>query len=175
MSEYLVITALGNDRPGVVNDLSETILDTGCSIDDSRMMVLGGEFAIILMLSGNSDAIEKLNNEKEELEVKTGLKIISKLTQPRATAANALLYEVDVVSMDEPGIVHHVTEFFSRQKINIQSLTTDSYAAAHTGTPMFSMKMTIEVPAGLSISELKQEFADLCDKYNFDGSMLPER
>jgi len=175
MSEYFVITALGNDRPGVVNDLSETILDTGCSIDDSRMMVLGGEFAIILMLSGNSDAIEKLNNEKEELEVKTGLKIISKLTQPRATASNALLYEVDVISMDEPGIVHHVTEFFSRQKINIQSLTTDSYAAAHTGTPMFSMKMTIEVPASLSISELKQQFADLCDKYNFDGSMFPER
>ena len=174
MREYLVITALGADRPGVVNDLSETILETGCNIDDSRMMLLGGEFAIILMLSGHSKAIEKLYNEKEKLEEKTGLKIISKLTQPRETTSTTLLYNIEITSMDEPGIVHHVTEFFSRQKINIQSLTTDSYAAAHTGTPMFSMKVAIEVPTSFSISKLKQNFSDLCDEYNFDGSMHPE-
>jgi len=175
MREYLVITALGADRPGVVNDLSETILETGCNIDDSRMMLLGGEFAIILMLSGDGEAVEKLNNEKEKLEEKTGLKIISKLTQPRETTSNLLLYDVEITSMDEPGIVHHVTEFFSRQNINIQSLTTDSYAAAHTGTPMFSMKLLIEVPASFSVSKLKQEFSNLCDEYNFDGGMHAEK
>ncbi len=174
MPEYLVITALGADRPGVVNDLSETILETGCSIDDSRMMVLGGEFAIILMVSGNAEAIEKLEQKKEALEEKTGLTVISKRTQPKPAAADALLYDVEIVSMDEPGIVHHVTEFFSRQNINIRSLTTDSYAAPHTGTPMFSMQLTIEVPANTPISELKQKFSDLCDAHNFDGSMHPQ-
>ena len=43
---YLVITALGKDQPGIVNTLSKLALDSGCNITNSRMAVLGGEFAV---------------------------------------------------------------------------------------------------------------------------------
>jgi len=170
MTDYLVITALGADHPGVVNDLSATIHESGCNIDDSRMMVLGGEFAIILMLSGEAKAVDQLIKATGQIEKKTGLNVISKRTYPRSTP-NVLPYSIEIVSMDEPGIVHHVTEFFALKKINIQSLETDSYAAAHTGTPMFSMKMTIEIPDGTSISEIKKAFNQLCEEYNLDCSL----
>ena len=175
MTDYLVITALGADRPGVVNDLSATIHETGCNIDDSRMMVLGGEFAIILMLSGAASAVDQLIKATGKIEKQTGLTVISKRTQPKGSASNTLLYDVEIVSMDEPGIVHHVTDFFARHKINIQSLQTDSYAAPHTGTAMFSMHLAIEVPASHPISQLKTEFGELCDTYNFDGALKVEK
>ncbi|MCG8010360.1 MAG: hypothetical protein JAY64_01475, partial [Candidatus Thiodiazotropha weberae] len=41
---FLVISALGKDQPGIVKNLSKKILDEGCNITDSRMTVLGGEF-----------------------------------------------------------------------------------------------------------------------------------
>lgn len=175
MTDFLVITALGADRPGVVNDLSATILETNCNIDDSRMMLLGGEFAIILMLSGEASAIDQLIKATGKIEKKTGLTVISKRTQPKTSSSGTLLYKVEIVSMDEPGIVHHVTDFFAQREINIQALQTDSYSAPHTGTPMFSMQLLVEIPTHQPISELKHTFADLCDEYNFDGSMTVEK
>ena len=47
MDNYIAISAVGQDRPGIVNELSRAILEYGCNIVDSRMTVLGGEFAII--------------------------------------------------------------------------------------------------------------------------------
>ena len=48
---YLVISAQGKDRPGIVNTLSKAALDSGCNITNSRMAVLGGEFALILLIN----------------------------------------------------------------------------------------------------------------------------
>jgi glycine cleavage system transcriptional repressor len=171
MKDYLVITALGSDRPGVVNDLSEIIAQSGCSIDDSRMMILGGEFAIILMISGASEKIEHLLQQQAQLESKTGLTVISKKTRARSSSGAMRDYHAEIVAMDEPGIVHHVTEFFYARNINIHSLNTESFSAPHTGTAMFAMEMELEIPANVSINELKQAFNILCEHYNFDGSL----
>ena len=46
METYLVVSALGEDRPGLVKELAVNIAESGCSIKDSRMVVLGSEFAI---------------------------------------------------------------------------------------------------------------------------------
>ena len=77
---YLVISALGKDRPGIVDKLSRTILDEGCNIVDSRMTVLGGEFAIMLMVDGNWNNLTKLEDAVPELENKLGLTIIARRT-----------------------------------------------------------------------------------------------
>jgi glycine cleavage system transcriptional repressor len=50
---YLVISALGEDHPGTRQRPVPRILEQGCNIEDSRMTVLGGEFAAILLVEGN--------------------------------------------------------------------------------------------------------------------------
>ncbi|WP_240761755.1 glycine cleavage system protein R [Nitrosococcus wardiae] len=62
MQQHLVISAIGRDRPGLLKELSGTILDGGCHIEDSRMVLLGAEFAILLIASGSWSAVAKLNN-----------------------------------------------------------------------------------------------------------------
>ncbi len=47
MQARAVISTIGRDRPGIVNELSETVFGLGVSIEDSRMTVLGGEFAVV--------------------------------------------------------------------------------------------------------------------------------
>jgi len=68
MIKNLVISALGNDKPGLVNQLSKTILDQGGNISESRMMVLGGEFSIMLLVTGNQDCINNINSKLEEID-----------------------------------------------------------------------------------------------------------
>jgi len=60
MNKNLVISALGNDKPGIVNELSKTILDQGGNISESRMTVLGGEFAMMLLVTGSEDCIDNI-------------------------------------------------------------------------------------------------------------------
>lgn len=175
LENFLVVSAIGADKPGIVNKLSMVVLDHNCNIIDSRMTVLGGEFAIILMVSGNWDAIARLEQLLPKTAEELGLTIISKRTEARDTQKNLLPYLVEVVSMDHPGIVYNVADFFSSRNINIEDLTTGSYAAAHTGTPMFSMHMTISVPAEQHIGQLREQFSEFCDELNLDAVMEPTK
>ena len=57
LQHYLVITALGADRPGIVNTITRHVSSCGCNIEDSRLAMLGDEFTFIMLLSGSWNAI----------------------------------------------------------------------------------------------------------------------
>ena len=175
MKKYFVISALGKDRPGIVNQLSKAILDCGCNIEDSRMTVLGGEFALILMVSGHWGAITRLERQVPVLEKKLELTILARHTEPRTAVQDTVPYTVDVVAMDHPGIVHDIADFFATRDINIEELSTWTYPAAHTGAPMFSLNMTVSLPSGVHIGRLRDEFTGFCDNLNLDATIEPSR
>jgi len=170
---YLVISALGKDQPGIVDKLSKIILEDECNIVDSRMTVLGGEFAILLMVEGNWNTLTKLEDALPKQGEKLGLTVISKRTNERQSKSKTLPYAIDVVAMDHPGIVHNLANFFSERSINIEDLVTSSYAAAHTGTPMFAVHMSIGIPAEMHIAGLRDDFLEFCDAMNLDAALDP--
>jgi glycine cleavage system transcriptional repressor len=170
---FLVISALGADHPGLVNDLSRTILEQGCNIEDSRMTVLGGEFAAILLVEGKWNTLAKVENALPELQRTLGMTIVSKRTGQRERSTETVPYAVDVIAMDHPGIVNNLAGFFAERQINIEDLATNTYAAAHTGTPMFAVHMTVGIPASTHIATLREEFMDYCDGLNLDAVLEP--
>lgn len=171
---YLVISALGADRPGIVDQLSRAVYELDCNIADSRMTVLGGEFAILLLVQGPWNKLARLEDQIEELQQDLELTIICKRTERREPGKKNLLpYMVDVVSLDHPGIVYSLASFFSRRNINIEDMSTTSYAAAHTGTPMFNVHMSVGIPADIHIAALREEFMDFCDSMNLDAVLEP--
>ena len=173
MTNYLVISAIGDDQPGTVAKLSKTIYEHECNIEDSRMSVLGGTFALIQLVSGKWNNLAKLESALTNLQTQLNLSILTRRTQQRETHRPVMPYSIDVVSLDHPGIVNFLAGFFARRGINIQDMITSTYKAAHTATPMISIRMFIEVPADLHIAQLREEFLDLCDEQNFDGVMDP--
>jgi glycine cleavage system transcriptional repressor len=172
-ANYLVISALGKDRPGIVKALSKKILDGGCNIADSRMTVLGGEFAILLLVEGQWNTLAKLENAISEMESELNLTILAKRTERREHSSNLLPYMIEVVAMDHPGIVNQLADFFSERNINIEDMVTSSYAAAHTGTPMFSVHMSVGIPADVHLAGLRDDFMDYCDALNLDAVIEP--
>lgn len=171
MSEQLVITALGEDRPGIVDELSNALTTHDLNIEDSRMSVLGGEFAILMLVSGSRNSIETFKDETSALEGSLGMKLLVKTTHKKSETLRLAPYAVEVVSMDHPGIVRDIARFFSSRKINILDLDTSRYAAAHTGTPMFALHMTVEIAADQPIGKLRDEFIGMCDQLNLDAKM----
>lgn len=170
----LVISSIGSDQPGIVNHLAKLCAESECNIVDSRMTVLGGEFAVIMMISGDSNSVTKLEGALPALSEQLGLTTTAKRTSKRQ-ASKAFSYTVNVVALDNPGIVHEIAQFFSSQKINIDDLATGTYSAPHTGTQMFNLNMLIQVPSDTHIASLRDEFMDFCDDRNLDAAIEPQR
>jgi glycine cleavage system transcriptional repressor len=173
--EYLAITASGEDRIGLVDKFTARINDSGCNIEDSRMAVLGGQFAIIMLLSGPWNALSKLESQLADLGEQLGLAVVHKRTRAREQGKSLIPYHVEVVSMDHPGIVHKLASFFAARAINIEEMDTDTYPAPHTGTPMFKVNMTIGIPGETHIPTLRGDFLDYCDDLNLDALFEPAR
>lgn len=172
-SKQLVLSALGEDRPGIIDEFSRCVLNSGCTVLDSRMAVLGGDFALLLQVSGNWNNIARLENQISGLEERLGLTITARHSTTREPRRDLLPYGVDVVALDQPGIVHNLARFFSQRQVNIEEMVTACYAAAHSGTPMFSVHLTVAIPANIQISTLREEFMDFCDQLNLDAIIEP--
>lgn len=171
---HLVLSAIGEDRPGIVNELARCCSDYRCNIVDSRMTILGGEFAVLMMISGPWDGIAKLETALPAIARKLDLLLHTKQTQPRRPAAT-ITYSVNVVSLDHPGIVHEIAQFFSERRINIEDLHTSTYCAPHTGTQMFNLNLVINLPANTHLATLREEFMVFCDEINLDAVFEPLR
>ena len=173
MQNNLVITALGDHDPRLIEHFTRSVRDCGCSISESRMAALGDRYAIIMMLSGSWDAIAKMEDLLPRLEDRLHLSITSSRSTPVRARQALMPYAIDVVSFDQVGVVHDITKFIANNNINIQALYTNSYNAAHTGTPMMSLHMTINIPTDVSIAALRGDFMDFCDQLNLDAIMEP--
>ncbi|MFV1872203.1 MAG: glycine cleavage system protein R [Oleiphilus sp.] len=173
-SNFLVISTIGTDQPGIVNKLAKACSSNKCNIIDSRMTVLGGEFAVIMMVSGSWDAVAKLEKSLPSLSEELNLTTTIKHTRQR-NSSPSLAYAVSVVALDNPGIVHELAQFFSSQNINIDDLQTGTYSAPHTGTQMFNLSMNIRIPSDTHIATLRDDFMDFCDELNLDAVIEPLR
>ena len=78
MIHHLVVTAIGTDRTGIVNQVIRHVSECGCNIVDSRLAILGREFTFIMLLSGEWNAITQVEHslprKSHELELITLMK-----------------------------------------------------------------------------------------------------
>ena len=173
MKQLIAICAIGNDRTGLVYDLTRVVVDCGGNVLESRMTALGNEFALFMLVWGNWHTLAKLEGELAKLAESSGLAISSRRTEPRPPRTDMISYTMDVVCLDQPGVLHALAGFFSSRGIDIGDISTRTYNAAHTGAPMFSVYMVVHVPTRIHIAALREEFMDLCDNLNLDAILEP--
>jgi glycine cleavage system transcriptional repressor len=177
MANHAVIMAVGEDRPGLVDQVSKYIFECGCNIEDSRMAILGGEFAMIILTTGDAAAIERLIKGAAAASQKSGLAIQAKQTKgPSETAKQgAIPYSIEAYSMDHPGIVQRVSAYLAERKINIRALDTRLTNAPITGLPLFSLHATVDIPATQSVSEIRRGLESIAAQQNIDIEMKPAK
>jgi len=165
---YLVLTAVGPDRPGLVNDLSSLIREAGANIEDSRMAILGGEFAVILLISGPPGAIDRARAIGPQAEDGLGLRCILKETSPAHPPSDYLPYRIEVSGADRPGIVQAGAAILAGRGINVASLESRLSYAPFSATPMFVLEADLQVPSKTVLSELRTELPTTCEDENLD-------
>jgi len=173
MKDYVLLSGVGPDKPGIARAISGAAFCAGCSIEDSRMAVLGGEFAILVLIEGGRIDLAKLSDSLPELEKETGLTLAIRPTAARGATKvkSGVPYGLSVVGMDRTGIVFRITELLARYGVNIENLETEASNAPGTGTPLFRMGLEAEIPGDVPVRKLRAELADLCDELNMDFTL----
>lgn len=168
---YLVITAVGPDRPGIVSEIARVIRSAGANLEDSRMAVLGGEFALLLLISGPDAALGRVESRIVEGEAALGLRLLSKRTSSPSAPSSVQPYAIKVSGIDRPGIVEAVTGILARRGVNVRSLESRVSNAPLSGTPLFTLEAELDVPSEVTLAELRRELAGRCEEENLDLSL----
>lgn len=173
MRQLLALTLLIPPETAVLERLTRAILESGCRIEQSHFLLLGGEASLALLLGGNWDAIARLEGTLERLRDKQGLTLLFRRTTETEIPSELLPYEIDLVAHERENITHEVLEFLHARSISVVGFSSSTYTAAHTGAPMFSLHMTIGIPADMHIATLREEFTSFCDDLNLDAILEP--
>lgn len=161
MRASLVLTVIGPDRPGIVEQLASTVAAHGGNWEQSRMARLAGQFAGILSVSVPRDAVSELSRALDALS-SVGLRVVS---QASAAEERGSLrsYRLALVGDDREGIVRALSRALSSRAINVEQLDTRCESAPMSGELLFHADALLHVPASVSIPELKKALEALAD------------
>jgi len=170
---WAVLTAMGTDRVGIAEELSETLESRQCNIEESKMAVLGNQFAVIMLMKGPAGEIDKLLNGEESWEHIAGITVQVQPTSVKDNPERGLSYLVETVSLDSPGIVHAITHVLRENSINVEDLDTETLSAPFTGSPMFTMSIRVTVPSGVSPGSIREKLQKIAAERDLDIKFEP--
>jgi glycine cleavage system transcriptional repressor len=167
-SNHLILTAVGPDRVGLVEKISQFIARHECNIEDSKMAVFCGEFAVIILISGAAGQLKTVAADAGQIESETGLTISTKTPAARPAAQSFIPYKLTASCMDHPGVVYKISNVLSNLGVNIEAMETKTYAAPVSGTPIFQLEADLAVPTRTNINQLRDRFAEIQREENID-------
>ena len=171
MREGLIISAIGRDRPGIVDSLSGAIFEKGCNLEDSRMAILGGEFALVVLVSGAPEGLAEVRRAAGAIASALDLTVQFKDTRIGPAGPDRverIPYKLTAVSLDHPGIVHRIAHLLASHDVNVASLETRLTHAPVSGTPIFALELEAQVPASLPLEQLREALGRLSEEENID-------
>ena len=174
MKMQMVVTLTGPDRIGLVDRVTQMVLDYHGNVDASKMAHLGGEFAMLMLISVQDSILEKLEQSLNQFK-KEGYQLILRQTETQDPQKYRgwIPYSLEVHGADHEGIIHHLTHVLATQQINIERMDTEMAQAPMSGTPLFSMSAVIVVPPGLSFQQWRQKLSDIGDELNVSCELSP--
>lgn len=173
--ETLIITAISSDQTLLLTQLCAFATKYNGHIEYSNMAAFGSASLLTLLISGQWNTIAKLEAAVPSLEKSLGTTVLYKRMVVEKNTEAFLPYWVEVVALSHPGILQEIIEFFVEQGIPIQSLQTQIEPVENSDARLFSFSMKIMIPGDICISEMREQFMLLCDDFNLDGVIEPEK
>lgn len=169
----LVMTLLGQDRPGLVESLADVVREHGGNWLESRMAHLAGQFAGILRVEVPSEQASALTTALQQLDAQ-GLQLIVHADPDASEQLVPLsgLVQLELVGQDRPGIVREITGVLARHGVNVEDLNTRRIAAPNSGQQIFEATVKMQLPSAEASSQLRKDLehiaADLMVDISFD-------
>src|SRR3954451_1044215 len=169
MQRNFVLTLTGPDRIGIVDEVTGLLLDRDGNVETSRMARLGGEFAILMLVSLPAERFAGLDEDLGRLTTQ-GYKVTTTLAEQSYAQAHPgwLPYRIEVHGADHEGIIHEVAQYLSTRGISIESMDSECTPAPTSGAPLFAMTAEVVVPPDLSGQGWEAGLEEIGGRLNLD-------
>jgi len=169
---HVAVTAVGADRPGIAAAVAKVLFEYGGNLEDSRMAILGGHFAMMLIVSlpagTDAKALEAaLGEPAKKLDL---IATVRPVAESPPEHADGTQYVVTVYGADKPGIVYRVCGALASHGVNVIDLAT---RVVPGGQPVYVMIMEATVPAGADAAEIEADLKTLAAELSVDVSFHP--
>lgn len=156
MQVPLVMTMIGQDRPGLVEMVARLVASHGGNWLESRMCRLGGQFAGILRIQVAEPQQAALTRTLQDLATH-GLSVVVHPDDAVAPTPGGRLALIELVGQDRPGIVRHISSILAAQGVNVEELRTECVSAPMTGELLFKAQARLQVPPVCNLANLRRE------------------
>ena len=179
MRNWFLLSAIGRDKPGLVAELARLIYDADANLEDSRMTILGSDFAVILLCSSTRrEAADDIARGAKHLERDHGLTILLRDLddgpRPSVPAPGTRLYTVAAAGEDRAGIVASICRVLADRGVNIAELTTRSRPGPG-GSPHYELDMHVEIPETVDVREVRDALEAEADRLVIDVALMRAR
>ena len=162
MSVSLVLTIIGEDKPGLVELLSQIVAAHGGNWLESRMSRMAGRFAGILRASvpsGNADALAEALAALET----HGLRVVVERSAVEDSGATFRRISLDLVGVDRAGIIRDLSRALALRQVNVDELHTECSSAPMSGEILFNARAKLRVPLDTVIEELHEALEEIAN------------
>jgi glycine cleavage system regulatory protein len=167
MNHLLVLTAIGEDRPGLVEAIARTVADQGGNWLDSRMSRLGNRFAGILMVSAPEAKLAGLREALLALDSQ-GLRVtVEESTEEKALKPRRSV-RLELVGQDRIGIVREISEALARHQVSIDDLETEIHSASWSGESLCKIIAELRVPSDVDTDVLREILEGIANELMVD-------
>jgi len=166
MPKNIVLTLTGRDKIGIVDSVTSVIVKRDGNVEASRMARLGGEFAMLMLVTVSDKEFGNLDQDFQQMRGEGYQVTLLQTEDDSKKYAGWLPYEIEVTGADHEGIIHDISHHLATQGINIENMDTSSAPAPMSGTPLFMMKGVILVPPKLSFHTWSNALEEIGDKLN---------
>lgn len=171
----LIVTVLGQNRPGILSALAQCVAETGCNILDSRQAIFGKEFSLTMIIEGNQSTITKAEILLPKLCLEHDLLSILKRTSEHCKQNLEHLLSLEFSGVDSVGIVKSVTSLFTKFEISITALRQQTFVDKPTGANMMRCKMMLSAPQQLQVEQIEQEAMLMLDALGLSGKLIDKQ
>jgi glycine cleavage system regulatory protein len=166
MRASLVLTVLGDDKPGIVERVADQVSAAGANWEESRMARLAGKFAGLLRVSVDASAAADLAARLTALNT-VGLTIVVEQTSEGPAIPRRAL-RLALVGNDRPGIIRDISRVLASQQINIEALETGVTSAPMSGELLFTATAHLSVPVSVTMDSVRSQLEALAGELMVD-------
>ena len=164
----VVLTVIGDDRPGLVDSLAAVIDEHGGNWEESRMAHLANKFAGILLVRVADAKADQLLAALQTLDTETHLHITAEFSKSLPETQQYRTLQLELIGQDHTGIVHDIAHALAGQGISIEELTTETQSASMAGGTLFQAQAQLKVPYSVVNEQLRDVLESLANELMVD-------
>ncbi len=169
VDQHLILTVIGDDRPGLVEELATAIAVHDGNWLESSLAHLSGKFAGIVRVAAPANRVEPL---KAALAKLGGLKVSAEVAADEKSAPHfptiGRRLTLNLVGHDRIGIVKEVAQVLARHAVNVEELATYTSSAPMSAEVLFHAEAELFTAPDFDARALKDELERLSDDLMVD-------